>query len=307
MALTHVVLDFDGTCTLVEATQADFLTEYRRLLGAHVTDLHGAPIGRDFAARWDEALAAVRAASPEAGWATLSRVASAPAHADPYIAAGEAVAWLERRWLEANPGQGIKVPATLYKDAYDRFPAPWRPEISAVLQQLVDLDVEVAFVSNSSEATIGGRLDTLLADVPELRAKITVVGGASKFIVKELDWDGAISRAASKPFRKLAAAQRHDALDRPIYLRRGGYYQALLRVWGQAGPSPRSTLIVGDIYELDLAMPAALGAHVHLVERAEPFSTCKYEVALTRKAGGKVSPDLEKLPARAAKLRKRSR
>lgn len=301
MALKHVILDFDGTCTLVEETQAAYLEEYQRLLVANVVDEQGGAIGEAFARDWEQALDAVRGASPEAGWCVLSGASAAPAFADPYIASGEAVAWLERRWLESG-GHRPRVPALLYKQAYEKYPAPWRPEVPAVLQQLVDLDVNVAFVSNSAEATIAARLDTLLAGAPELRARISVVGGASKFMVKEIDWDVGADRATTKPFRKLAVAQHHPRLDRPIYLRRGSYYRALLRVWGDGKPAAKQTLVVGDIYELDLAMPAAMGAHIHLIERAKPFATCKYERALTKQYGGKISANLEKLPSRVAKL-----
>jgi phosphoglycolate phosphatase-like HAD superfamily hydrolase len=306
MSLTHVVLDFDGTCTQVEQTQAAYLEAYRALLVDKVTDRDSkARIGPVFAAAWGDAVAAIQAASPGAGWTTLSKVSAAPAAADPYILSGEAVAWLTRRWLEAHPASIPVVPADLYKQAYDSHAAPWRDELTGVLDELVDLGVKVAFVSNSSEATIKGRLDDLLAAEPELRAKIAVVGNAAKYEIRELDWDEPLTRAQTRPFRKLRPARSAHGLERPIYLRRGSYYRALLRVWGETGPTPVSTLVVGDVYELDLAMPAALGAQIHLVERAAPFATCDYERALTRKAGGKITADLTRLPARVAKLRKK--
>ena len=39
----------------------------------------------------------------------------------------------------------------------------------------------------------------------------------------------------------------------------------------------RAALFCGDIFEMDLAMPHALGARVHLIDRAAPFSTYAYE------------------------------
>jgi hypothetical protein len=38
--------------------------------------------------------------------------------------------------------------------------------------------------------------------------------------------------------------------------------------WDETGTGPDSTLVVGDVFELDLAMPAALGTHAQLVIRA---------------------------------------
>lgn len=298
MALTHVVLDFDGTCTLVAEKQADFLASFKADLIKGTTDGQGKPVGADFAADWDTGYAAVLGASPDAGWTTLSKCPSAPIAADPYIAAGEIVAWLERRWQ----GGEVRVPKTLFADNYKLHAAPFRPELREVLQALVELELTVAFVSNSATHAISAHLDHFLGKDSELRQRIAVYGDAAKYVVRELDWDRPFAKGATKPFRKLPATQPTRGLDRPLYLRRGAYYQALLAVWGEAGPSPRSTMVVGDIYELDLAMPAALGAHVHLIERAAPFATCDYERALVRKAGGKVSADLTKLPSRAKKL-----
>ena len=43
--------------------------------------------------------------------------------------------------------------------------------------------------------------------------------------------------------------------------------EALRRIWKETGTTPEQTLVAGDIFELDLALPAALGAHVQLVAR----------------------------------------
>ena len=61
---------------------------------------------------------------------------------------------------------------------------------------------------------------------------------------------------------------------RPLYLRRGKYFEVLRAIWEKTGATPSSTLVCGDLYELDLAMPALLGAHVQLVMRED---TPEYE------------------------------
>lgn len=312
MSLRHVVLDFDGTCTLVEATQDAFLTAYHGLLTAEVRLAAqgglGEVVGPAFAARWDEALAWVREGSPTLGWSVLSKVSGAPAWADPYIASGEAVAWLERRWHEAG-GAPVIIPHDLYKRAYDAHPAPWRAELPAVLEALVGMGLVVTFVSNSATATIAARLDTLLGAESALRKGIRVFGHAAKFIVKEPEPDRPLhdgrplSPAAWTRFSKLpAAVDGARKLGRPVLLRRGDYYRALLAVWGDDGESARHTLVAGDIFELDLAMPLALGGHAYLVERAPPFDTQGYERKLVKAAGGAIAPDLTRLPAVAEAL-----
>jgi hypothetical protein len=46
------------------------------------------------------------------------------------------------------------------------------------------------------------------------------------------------------------------------------------------------------VWELDLALPAAMGGHIHLIERASPFDTYDFEKQLTLAHRGKVSKDL---------------
>ena len=83
------------------------------------------------------------------------------------------------------------------------------------------------------------------------------------------------------------------ALGRPTWLRRGAFFDALADVWGSDADGPASTIFCGDIWELDLALPSALGCAVHLVERAAPLVTHEAEraaVAMTPGAG--ISRDL---------------
>ena len=66
-------------------------------------------------------------------------------------------------------------------------------------------------------------------------------------------------------FAGLPETQTLEGLPRPVYLRLGRYYEVLREVWEQTGTRPERTLLVGDIYELDLAMPIHLGVSVHLM------------------------------------------
>ena len=82
-----------------------------------------------------------------------------------------------------------------------------------------------------------------------------------KYIIEE-------PQAVDARFKAVPETISFDALlPRPVYLRRGRYYEALRDIWNQTGTSPETTLVAGDIYELDLALPAALGANVQFVAR----------------------------------------
>lgn len=287
MPIRQVVLDFDGTCTDIPPVHQAFLEAYRDL------------VGREWSAAalavWEEAEAAVRAASPRAAW-MLGGAPAAPAAADPYIVASEAVAYIERSGRAGGPPPASS--ATWYKRAYLAHPAPWRPEAAELLRELVGLGLRVAFVSNSAPDAIGARLDELALPA-DLRAALFVVGNAGKFRVRELTFERAPPLALAADFLALAAAAAplpDGEPGRPIYLRRGAYFEALCAVWTHGGAllSAGETLICGDVWELDLAMPAALGAHVHLITRDEPYATCAYErAAALASPRGAVSDDLQ--------------
>jgi len=297
MAIRYVVLDFDGTCTQVEFVQADFLAGYLGILEAANGRAPDA-----LKPDWEAAIAEVRAASPTAGWTLRDAPSTAPAAADPYILADETSKLLLRR------GAIQQVPADAYTRAYAANPAPWRPEVPEVLAALVKRGLKVGFISNSDRLAIQARLGDLLNAERKLRGKIVVHGDAAKFKLQEIPLGakgpGADHRAE---FERLDGAVRAEGTRRPIYLRRGSYFDALCGLWidlGAKGYAIAETIVCGDIWELDLAMPKALGAAVHLIRRAPPFETYAYELAQLASPKD-ASKDLRGLVDHVDRLRKR--
>ncbi len=271
-----LVLDFDGTCTDIPAMGAPYLDACLAfLVGIQFTN----------AAEWEDALEAVRRASPDAGW-TLGGIPTAPAAADPYILSGEAIGHIAR-------SRSLPMPyPDAYANAYASAVAPFRPELRKVLEAIDALGVAIHFVSNSSTKKIAARLDELLADAPLLLRKIQVQGNAAKFVVNEPAWDDRrLTPSMREAFERVPAANP-AMLRRPIYLRREPYLRALSNVWSGDATNAPTTLVCGDIWELDLALPAALGCSTHLVERAAPYDTYDYERELARRAGATLSADL---------------
>jgi phosphoglycolate phosphatase-like HAD superfamily hydrolase len=287
--IRYVVLDFDGTCTQVDRI-------YQGFLDAYLAEVQRAnPAGEPSREVWQGALDRVRAASPKAGWTLLGVPSTAPAAADPYIHAGEAAALLQR----AN--EQLVLPPTAYAQAYEHHVAPWRVEIVEVLEALVDRQLRVGFISNSAPKAINARLDALLAARPALRQAIHVRGNAMKFKIQELPFTAGPAARHLAQFERVPAVDLDGAaaIGRPIYLRRGSYFEALCGLWsdfGEPGYPIAETLFCGDIWELDLALPQALGAPVHLVRRAPPYETYGYERA--RVAPAHQSDDLRGLLAR---------
>jgi len=220
---------------------------------------------------------------------------SAPAAADPYILAGEAALYFARCQKKALPAD-----FDAFGFAYAKAVAPLRPELRRVLERVDALGIAIHFISNSSTTKIRGRIMDLLGDDPALDARIGKRGGAEKFAVTELSWDDdAISADARRAFEALPAAGGGPwPLRRPPYLRRGSYMRELAAVWGGDPSRAGTTLVCGDVWELDLALPAALGCAVHLVERGAPYDTYPYERDATTAAGGSISADLNGLLAR---------
>jgi hypothetical protein len=135
-------------------------------------------------------------------------------------------------------------------------------------------------VTNSDPRIVARRLASLACRGGE---KVVVRGGAGKFSI-------CASASADARFEALPEIVEWPEVGRPVLLRRGRYFDVLREIWDESATDPDSTLVVGDIFELDLAMPAMLGAHVHLLTRP---STMPHEERLARRlARGGVGPRL---------------
>jgi hypothetical protein len=286
--LAHIVLDFDGTCTQIPPIFEAYLDLYCQGLnesGLNVT-----------LTEWRDAQATVRQHSPKAGW-TLAGCPCAPAAADPYILADEAARLVLRRRGTTTP-----LPPTIHLQAYDATLAPWREEARDTFSRLVEHGIHLHFVSNSSTTFISRRLRDLFGDDDPVTAKISVQSDAGKFRICELNWDdqAAVSAEAKRRFQALPVAYGEKPLpetERPIYLRRGAYFEAIHRVLEGDFDALTNTVFCGDTWEMDLAMPYELGAKVHLLDRAAPFETYRYErqALVTYGDRGKTSADLSGL------------
>lgn len=286
MAIRYVILDFDGTCTQINAIESSFIEHYRIGFGVGRTE-------------WEAALNAVCEASPKAGWTLANAPSAAPANADPYILTYEAA----QRLLRAD--KKLKPPSNdLFGIAYAINAAPLRTELLEVLRAILAKGIHVAFVSNSDTGKVAAILDGLITDRGE-RELVKVFGNASKFLIGELSPELAIAPDLRRAFEALPPAI-DVGIGRPVYLRRAKYFQTMCEAFAGFGlersPAPDEVLVCGDIWELDLAMPSALGMNVHLVQRDAPahrpnaFGTHAYE--RDRMAAGQLSPDLRGLLAR---------
>jgi FMN phosphatase YigB (HAD superfamily) len=258
-----VVLDFDGTLTDADAHAPAFLAASRRALAARLGWAEAAT-----AREWEGAHALVSALPPEAAW-VVDGLGVCPANADPYLTANGVVKCLLARHAGlAGPELAAGVLA-VHRDAYEQVPPPFRRGARELLEGAGGGGARVCVVTNSRTGTVERLLDAL--DLPG-REAVLVRGDAAKFSV-------APAEVADPRFAALPPALEWPELARPLLLRRGPYFDVLACLWRETGTGPGETLVVGDNFELDLATPAALGAHVHLVLR---LSTMPHEERLAR-------------------------
>jgi len=280
LAIRCVVLDFDGTFTDVEAEAVDFEPTFQAELASW--------LGQDVTREWLEAKAELQAHPGLHGWVN-GGVVVAPAQADPYIrTTTTAQRVLDRLGALTDSAARSQVMQGFYRTAYQRTTTAFRPEAREVLDELLGTGLPITFVTNAVPDVVERKLAALN---PRGRERLGLIGEAQKFVL-------GLPSAPDARFLGLPETAHLPGLPRPVYLRRGPYYEALRALWQRTGTSPEETLLCGDIYELDLCMPAALGVFVHLI--AGPGVAPWEKVALQQLGPrGGISLDLRALPERA--------
>ncbi|HEY4243673.1 MAG TPA: hypothetical protein VGM88_27860 [Kofleriaceae bacterium] len=276
--MTTLVLDFDGTMTDAEAEGRPFRDGYLDDLCALVGRSAGDADVIEIAETVEAELAAAPASYP---FLWMGR-AVAPATVDPYLR----MVPIAHRILDrfgAIPGEqdrGRLLGNVLYKYNYQKtlgHPV-FREHAAEALAQLSGKDVWI--VTNSDTHAVAGKVAALAktsgADIAWLTSRVR--GYARKFDVDDA-WPG-------------APAELHvPGLERPVLLRRARYAEILAEI----APDATDLVVVGDIFELDLALPLALGARVGLV--AGP-RTPPYERAFVEQhPRGRLIHDLAEIPA----------
>ncbi|MBN1208913.1 MAG: HAD family hydrolase [Myxococcaceae bacterium] len=274
MAIGCVVLDFDGTFTDVVAEGMPFVRHFKSRLADLLERAPGA-----LEADWREEEAAVIAGAHAFGWDIGGRVV-APAIADPYLLSNAVARQLMVRYgMLPNPAMRDAALQELYREAYKLTGTAFKPEAKEVLEALLATGLPVWIVTNAHTDLVDAKLDRL---APKGRERLRVKGDARKYIIQEPEPTDA--RFSVLP----ESLDFAPLLQRPVYLQRGKYYEALRAIWGETGTGPEATLVAGDIYELDLALPAALGAHVQFVARENALP---YELKAMEQLGSRGGVD----------------
>lgn len=263
--LELVILDFDGTFTRVDEEAAPFLEAYRAGLAA----LLGGPIDD----AWERAKRTIEADPDRFGWEYEGRIV-APSHADPYILSTSIAQLLLR-----EHGATSMDTEPLFREAYASAGTVFRDDARDVVEALLARGLPVVVVTNSHTKDVQRKIEKLGAHGTDI---LPIRGDAQK-------WRLVDPEPADPRFDALPSELRVDGLARPIFVRRGRYFDALRAIWEETDTTAAGTLVCGDIFELDLALPSQLGARIHMVGRE---ATPAYERAAVRAAGGTFSVHL---------------
>jgi hypothetical protein len=213
--------------------------------------------------------------------------AVAPATVDPYLR----MVPIAHRILDrfgAMPGatdRGRLLGGVLYKYNYAKtlgHPA-FRDGAGAALTALAGTATWI--VTNSDTHAVAGKVAALDRTTPGVAWLTSRVRGFARKFDLDDSWTGA------------PAELTVPGLDRPVLLRRRTYHDIIQTLLDAEGATFADLVVVGDIFELDLAMPLALGARIGLVAGAH---TPAYERAFV--AGhprGRIIEDLREVPGYA--------
>jgi len=244
-----VILDFDGTFTDVEAEADPFYESYRKDVRAL--------LGDDFEAEWNQAQETIAENPGMHGWLHDGRIV-APGDADPYLRATVIMNMIfDGRGMYEDLEARTDILQKLYFENYPKADTVFRKEAKEVVEALLASDVPTWVVTNSATDHVQEKIDRL---DPKGRESLRVIGAARKFIVTD-------PSTPDPRFDAIPETMEVEDLDRPVYPRRGHYFDVLRDVWDETGTTPEETLIAGDIFELDLVLPAALGSEVMLITK----------------------------------------
>jgi hypothetical protein len=276
-----LVLDFDGTMTDAEAEGRPFrdgyLDDLSILVGRGARDPDIAAIADACERELDE-----RPAETPFLW--MNR-AVAPATVDPYLR----MATIAHRvldqfgvFLRAEERSRL-LGGVLYKYNYAKtLERPvFRPGAGDVLRALVGHPVYV--ITNSDTHAVAGKLERLDQVSPGAGWLAPRVRGFARKFDLDDSWTG-VPESLEIP-----------GLARPVLLRRRTYHDIMAECLEEAGGTWEELIVVGDIFELDLALPLAMGARVGLVAGAR---TPRYELEFVAShARGRVLQTIGEVPA----------
>jgi hypothetical protein len=249
-----LVLDFDGTITDAEAEGGPFRTGYLE----DIATLAGLSIEEtlSLASGFEDEVAK----NPNVhGWVFQGQIV-APATVDPYLRmmpVARKILDHTHSFMDRDSRDRL-LDGILYKYNYPKTKVVFRDGAHECLDSLNGTGTWI--VTNSHTTPVQSKVRTLAAEHnnPNLEWLVQRVNGrAKKYILDE-------------EFQEVPGSIHIPGLDRPVLLRRKHYFEVLKGILDENKASWSDLTVIGDIFELDPALPLALGAKVGLV--VNPFT-----------------------------------
>ena len=148
----------------------------------------------------------------------------------------------------------------LYKYNYPKTKLAFKEGAQDFFRALVNIsNTETYIVTNSHTTPVQEKIRSL-GDKDEFNWLVERVFGSAKKYVVDSNWN------TSKEISPIATKMYIPNLQRPVYLQRKNYFEVITSICQTHQLSDfRNLLVIGDIFELDLALPLCLGARVALM------------------------------------------
>lgn len=259
ISIDTIVFDFDGTLTDMWAGARPFIIGYKEDLKAVLRERVSA---EDMDMIWNKVGANLFSFPEQVVWAYEGRVVSS-AVGDPYLECN-AIAAQIFDWLGMlkDHKERSGVLQKLYNNNYPKADTVFRDDTPEVLSLAMHFNVCIATNSltddvkeklkqlERQEQLQGGSNGKVHVDY----STIPLFGNARKYEIDD-GWQGVPEQMQVKE------------LQRPILLRRKSYFDVLERIRSTYATSFEKMFVIGDNYELDLALPQALGMAIGYVEQ----------------------------------------
>ena len=260
-----IILDFDGTITDAEA-------EGRPYKEGYLEDI-ALIIDKDIQEIQQQAIEIEKEIHEDAqnfGWIYNDKIV-APATVDPYLRVMPiARILLERNNIHLDSQIRDRIlDRILYKYNYPKTTLAFKEGAQKFFRTLAQIsNTETYVVTNSHTKPVQEKIRSL-GDKDEFNWLIERVFGSAKKYVVDSNWN------TSQEVFPIGTEMQIPNLQRPVYLQRKNYFEVISSICQKHQINDfHNLLVIGDIFELDLALPLCLGARVALMTNAH---TPQYE------------------------------
>jgi FMN phosphatase YigB (HAD superfamily) len=248
-----VILDFDGTLTDIIASTKEFYIGFKKDFCSLLQTETGMDL-KHAEGEWQKAEKYFATHHEEFSWDYNGHL-TAPA-SDPYLKAQEiAGSLLTKFHLRGSPKQITDTKNELFLAHYKKSETVYRPGAKEFLEELVER-FPLAIITNSGTEKVEEDLEKLN---PRGLEQIALFGNAKKYLIDQ-EW------------KYLPSSENCVSSERPILLRRRLYYRVLKNLAVEWNKPFTNFTVIGDIYDLDLALPKALGARTILLIREGTYA-----------------------------------